>query len=1273
MAKIRRSDIAEEDIFKGIRDSAQDTIKVFDKLDEEIKQTAKTLKTQIGGASMKDVKAIREFTKAVNAATKAKQQALQIDKQRAKLTSTATKAELEAQRIAREKLKTEREAIRTAEALARSDERKRKAAERNAKAVENERNSYKKLVVETRNNKNESKRLAARLLELEAAGKKNTKGFRELKREYKQVTRAAQEGDAQLKKIDKTVGDNFRNVGNYAGAVNKLKGVLGGLGAAFGVFQVIKSGASIVADFDQAQADLQAISGKTAEEIAGLTEQAKELGATTQFSATQITEMQTELAKLGFTNEQISDSTGAVANFAAATGAEIPRAAALAGSAMRAFGLDASEMDRVVSTLGVATTKTALDFSKLETGLSTVAPVAKSFGFSVEDTTALLGQLANSGFDASSAATATRNILLNLADANGSLAQELGRPIKSADDLAAGLQELQARGIDLGEALELTDKRSVAAFQTFIDGSDSLVELRDSITGANDELEAMAEKRLDTIGGQFTLLQSAWEGFILSLNEGTGVGETVKNLIGFIAENLNTILGIIGKVTTAFIAYRVATSKAAKDLLSFSKGIFTSIKNLKKQDFALKNVGKTAKAAGTAFKSMGKALQSIAFVAIATAIFEVATALWDTVSGAKELREETERQKKALDDTKKSVEKGTQAFQARIKAEQDAIAIARSKGLTEKDALKRQEKFLAGLKSELELSKKVAVGLAKQTFEKLRNVQAEREANKEKLKNIAANRLSDIQVRKLRDADAELAKQERELNNEVARTKVVLDGLNENYEIVNGLVFENTIQTNENTRSTNESHKAKKKINTELKTSIDLQREYNELIDRELEAQQQRREANLEQQAEDINSLLDEQIEKQKALIQADEGFSMEEITGTLQARKDAEIQLIEETRDFEIEAKKQAEAQKIQALRDSLKAERDELLKQENLKQSDIDKINANFTAEMDKVRELELASEATLAEEIKTIRNDANNDILDVEQATADEINAIDKELTDDLIKRGEELKKKDEEDAKKALELEKEKAAARRAVIKAVTDYAIEQSNKRIAQLDKEIQAAEKRSDMLREMAAQGNIDAKESLAEEQRIIREANLAKAKEERRQQRIKAASAIYDTYQSKIEAGSERPLAETIRDYTALQAFISSLPTFLDGTEDTGANGHGIDGKGGFHAVLHPNERVLTKEQNAMVGEISNIELAKIAQDYQAGKLIGKGDNAVQIGGPWQSAEIVRKLDELQHTIKNKPETNIGLERIVDGAMQITRQTRKGNTVIYDRYKVRK
>ena len=74
---------------------------------------------------------------------------------------------------------------------------------------------------------------------------------------------------------------------------------------------------------------------------------------------------------------------------------------------MRMFNKDADQAEAVMASFAVATTKSALDFHKLEASLSTVGPVANAFGFSLEETTALLGQLSNAGFDASSAATAT--------------------------------------------------------------------------------------------------------------------------------------------------------------------------------------------------------------------------------------------------------------------------------------------------------------------------------------------------------------------------------------------------------------------------------------------------------------------------------------------------------------------------------------------------------------------------------------------------------------------------------------------------------------------------------------------------------------------------------------------------------------------------------------------------------------------------------------------------------------------------------------------------
>lgn len=254
-------------------------------------------------------------------------------------------------------------------------------------------------------------------------------------------------------------------------------------------------------------------------------------------------------------------------------------------------------------------------------------------------------------------------------------------------------------------------------------------------------------------------------------------------------------------------------------------------------------------------------------------------------------------------------------------------------------------------------------------------------------------------------------------------------------------------------------------------------------------------------------------------------------------------------------------------------------------------------------------------------------------------------------------------------KILKSDQQTAEERNKWAETVANYFIEQSNRKIAQIDKEKAAAESQFDYLKQLAAQGNIDAKESLAEQQRIIDEANAKKERELKRQQRIKLAEAIYSTYNSKVAAGSENPLMETMRDAALLQQFIMSLPTFFDGTEDTGANGKGVDGKGGFHAILHPNERVIPKSLNDHIGGMSNEALTKLAMEYQAGKVV-RSDS--QIGSAYETAILASKIDELNETIRNKPETNIELGEITQSVMNIVKSSKKGHTTIYNRYRIR-
>lgn len=371
---------------------------------------------------------------------------------------------------------------------------------------------------------------------------------------YKNEIKAAivelQNGNKTFKNLG-IVAKGYGNIlrSNVAGGLNEVrigvgsmvKGMVGAQAVISGFQKLIglfKSGAQSIVDFEAANSKLAAILGTTSKNIKDLTTDAQRLGAETQYTASQATALQIELAKLGFSKNEILQSTEGILKFAQATGAELPEAAALAGAALRMFNADTSETERYVSAMAVATTKSALSFSYLQTAMPIVGPVAKAFNFQIEDTLALLGKLADSGFDASMAATALRNIFLNLADSNGLLAKSLGGAVKTLPELVNGLKKLKEQGVDLNTTLELTDKRSVAQFNTLLTNIDALIPLREQITGVEEELGNMANTMGDNVQGAILRLSSAWEAFMLSFKKSTG---PAKNVIDFFARGIRNV------------------------------------------------------------------------------------------------------------------------------------------------------------------------------------------------------------------------------------------------------------------------------------------------------------------------------------------------------------------------------------------------------------------------------------------------------------------------------------------------------------------------------------------------------------------------------------------------------------------------------------------------------------------------------------------------------------------------------------------------------------
>lgn len=286
-----------------------------------------------------------------------------------------------------------------------------------------------------------------------------------------------------------------------------------------------------ISSFQQANANLATIMQVSRKEIEVLTNDALMLGRTTEWTASQVTELQTALAKLGYNIPQIRNMQESVLQFATSVSADLTDAANLAGSALRMFGMHSTETQKALEILTASTNKTALDFEKLKVALPYAGAIAHSIGFDVAETASLLGVLANSGLAASRSGTGLRQILIELSQQNGKLQQAMGGNIHTFDDFVNGLQRLRDSGMEAGEAANLVQKRAAAALLILANGVDDIRRLNKEVRDTDGLLENIQKDRLNTLHGATLLLKSAWEGLIQTFRDSAGPMRDVVRLL----------------------------------------------------------------------------------------------------------------------------------------------------------------------------------------------------------------------------------------------------------------------------------------------------------------------------------------------------------------------------------------------------------------------------------------------------------------------------------------------------------------------------------------------------------------------------------------------------------------------------------------------------------------------------------------------------------------------------------------------------------------------
>ena len=375
-----------------------------------------------------------------------------------------------------------------------------------------------------------------------------------------------------------------------------------------------------------------------------LAAKAKEMGATTKFTAKEAGDAMEYMAVAGWNTQEVLGGVGGIMNLAAAGGTELGQTSDIVTDSIENFGLTAADASYFADVMAQTMRKSNTDLLKLGESYKYVSPVAKAMGYSVEDINVALGLMANSGIKASSGGTALRTLLTNMAKPTDNMAAAMADLGVSLDDgngnmksfhdvmldLRKGFgslkipeEEFQERLSSLNGALEsgnitqkkydkaimglmdkaygaegaikaqtaatLAGKEGMSGLLAIVNASDETFnQLTYDINNAKGAAEEMAATKLDNFNGQITLLQSAWDALQVELGEMllptlTKAAKGITDVIGKVTDFVRAnpeVVKTVAKAAAGFGAFRVAMLSLKLAGLMGAKGIVQILTNL---------------------------------------------------------------------------------------------------------------------------------------------------------------------------------------------------------------------------------------------------------------------------------------------------------------------------------------------------------------------------------------------------------------------------------------------------------------------------------------------------------------------------------------------------------------------------------------------------------------------------------------------------------------------------------------------------------------------
>lgn len=344
--------------------------------------------------------------------------------------------------------------------------------------------------------------------------------------------------ERDLERFQKTAGTTEKRTGTMAATMGKAFGrvtiaVAGLVAAAASVGGATRT----LASFEKTMSGVAAVSGATGAELKALRQIAKDMGATTEFSASQAAEGLRFMSMAGFEARDSIAALPSVLNLATAASMDLGSAADIMSNIMSGFGVAASESAGAADILAAAAASANTDVRQLGDAMAYVGPVASGLGVDMAATAAAVGVLSDAGIQGSMAGTSLRRVLSSLTNVTGEAGKALagmGLTLEdvnpATNELTEIIDKLSDAGITASEALTIFGDRGGPAILALTSQADGLRDLTGELRAADGAATSMANTMRDNLSGDIDTLRSSMEALIISMGE-AGLTDVIRAVV----------------------------------------------------------------------------------------------------------------------------------------------------------------------------------------------------------------------------------------------------------------------------------------------------------------------------------------------------------------------------------------------------------------------------------------------------------------------------------------------------------------------------------------------------------------------------------------------------------------------------------------------------------------------------------------------------------------------------------------------------------------------